>query len=168
MRAWIAPEIPGPSSQTSRQTRPPPQCGAHADGVARAALFDGLLGILEQIHQDLLQLPEIPFDGWQPLLLFDDQAEAISGKREPLQFHGAIHHIIQGNTAALRERFAGNDEQLPKYIRGTLGLLQDVLYEGGTGSIAFLRAQPLRVHQNGGQGVAQFMDNPADALPGGH
>src|SRR5208282_1463147 len=94
--------------------------GAYSDGAAHSALFDGLLGILEQIHQDLLQLPEIPFDEGHVLLLLDNEAKVVAGKCMPLEFHGAVYQFIQGNTAALRERFPGHDEQLPEHVRGAL------------------------------------------------
>ena len=120
--------------------------------------------VAHQIHQHLLQLPGITVHEGEGRIQIDLHADLFCGKAEPLELHGPLRDMIQGDEAPFRKRLPGIQQQLPQDFAGPLCLLINLPhFFGPRGSVLPLQ-KPLRVAQNGRQRIAQFVRDAADHL----
>ncbi len=138
--------------------------GANPDRSASSLLFEGLLRVAHQIHQHLLQLPGITVHERKRLVQIDLHADLFRGEAEPLELHGPLRDMIQGDEASFRKRFPGIQQQLPQDFAGSLCLLINLPHFCGPLGSVLARQKPLRVAQNGRQRIAQFVRDAADHL----
>src|SRR5712692_5739189 len=94
----------------------------------------------------------------------DLDADFFRGEAEPLQVHGAVYDLIQGHQTPLRGCFPDVQEQLPQDGPGAFRLLINLPHFLGPPGKLLTRQKPVRVAQNAGQRVAQFMRDSANHL----
>jgi len=93
------------------------------------------------------------------------QANLFGRQIKALQFHGARNHLVEGYPAALRARVARGQEQLAKDGAGALRFVVNLLRLVDLSRCTAAQDQALRVAQNTGERVAQFVHDSRDHLP---
>ncbi len=81
-----------------------------------------------------------------------------------MQVHGALNHLIQSDSFAFRPSLPGAQQQLAQDRAGPLGFLINLARFFGAASEIFPDEEALRVAQNAGQRIAQFMRDAGDHL----
>ena len=138
--------------------------GAQTDGASRALLFESLARVAQKIDQHLLQLSGVGVDEGKCRIQIDFHADFFCGKAKALQLRGAHHDLIQGDQTPLRNGFPGVEKELPEDGARTFCLLINParFFRPAGGVLA--HEQALRVTENAGERVAQFMGDAAHHL----
>src|SRR4029077_4930715 len=138
--------------------------GLDADRAAFALLLDGLPGISNEVHEHLLELPSVALHEGKHGVEIELHVDVVGGEAEALEFEGAGDDLIGRHAAALGPRFPGGKQELAQDGAGPLRFLIDLAgFVGIAGGIA-AQEEALRVAENAGERVTEFVSDAGDHL----
>ena len=94
----------------------------------------------------------------------DFHTDFFRSEAEALEIHSALHNLVQGHQAALRNCFPGVQEQLAENGVGALRFLINLAHLFGPPGQILAPQNAVRVAENAGQRIAQFMRDSAHHL----
>ena len=123
-----------------------------------------MAGIPDQIHQHLLQLAGITVHERKSRVEIQFDANFFRSRSETLQFHRPQDHLIEGDALSLGAGFPGVQQELAQNGAGSLGFRKNLARFFGASRKILADQQPLRVAQDAGERIAQFMRDAGDHL----
>ena len=122
--------------------------GGHDFDARGAANFvHGVVGVVENVEKDLLQLMGVAHHIGQPFVQVLDDFDAVAGEVVGAQLNGAAQDHIELHGVALRRHLAGKAEQVLHDLLGALGFLQNYaqIFARGFGKVGILHEQDRRI-----------------------
>ena len=144
--------------------------GANADFAVIAGFLDGVVGVIENIEENLLQLLRIA-DGHLEIFveLFGD-FDAMTGKVVAAEANGLAKDGIDLHGLALSGALASKAQKALHDFLGSLGFAKNDLqfFAGGRGNLGIFEQQ-VGEAEDRGEGIVDFVSDAGDqAADGGH
>ncbi len=135
------------------------------DARGTADFVHGIVGIVQNVEKDLLQLVRVAHHLGQSLVEMFHDIDAVAVEVIGPQLDRPAQNRVQLHGVALRRHLAGKAEQVLHDLLGALGFLQDHAHilAGRLGQIGILHQQ-VGKSQNRGQRVVHFMGDAGDQI----
>src|ERR1700733_2037744 len=101
--------------------------GSNGDPSALAGLLDGIVGVIQNIQKNLLQLLSVSQRGRQRFIKLLQHLHAVTSEIVAAQLDGLAQYIVHTDKLALHRALARKTQQVLNDILGALRLLQNDL-----------------------------------------
>ncbi len=143
---------------------------ANDDVPALSGILHGIVGVIENIQENLLQLLRVA-EGWGEIFVeVLGHFDAVAGEIIAAKLDGLTQDIVDVNEFALNGALAGETQQVLHDVFGALGLVQDDLeiLAGVVGYRGILEQQ-VGEAKNGGERIIDLVGHAGNqAADGGH
>src|ERR1700693_4099328 len=137
--------------------------GAYGDFAVIARFLNGVVGVVQDVQEDLLQLLSVAKRGRQVFVEFFDNLHAMAGKIVTAQLDGLAENCVYLHGFTLRWSLPGETQQILHDFFGSLRLLQNDLqiFARRGGNFGIFEEQ-VGEPQNRGQRIVDFMRDAGD------
>ena len=142
--------------------------GHDLDAGGAADFMNRVVGVVQDVEENLLQLVSVADDIGQSFVEMFDDIDAVTVEVVRAQLDGAAQNQVELHGIALRRHLAGKAEQVLHDLFGALRFLQDdaQVFSRGVWQVGILQQQ-IGKAENRGQGIVYFVGDAGDELSDG-